>query len=346
MPPIITQDTLDRQLDFVLNHENNWRNTESIWNGLWVIIFTALLRETPSSQQPLTMGPEHPLVRWGVTRDEGILLQLDKRPYSNESTEKDPHLQRRPLDLANMEVPDTEYLPSDKGPTVANPRLMTTRSSTTAESTDPIIPSSSTDPAQTIELPPQNETRRARQGHDSSFKVDFMFYHIGDPVPDSKARKVFGHLTRVRITNYPFMLELKTTPSRSLFENTSDDLFYQSLSGQLLKAYNDIHLKAPVVFLSNPHQKSLIALAVSGYWWSFTLVRRDDSVVTWSKAYAIGQHQHDTLFRKLFAAAQNYPEDPARYENGWLSTFLSKHHRLDYNGKDCMAADSVSFTFE
>ncbi|KDN47374.1 hypothetical protein RSAG8_03514, partial [Rhizoctonia solani AG-8 WAC10335] len=87
------------------------------------------------------------------------------------------------------------------------------------------------------------------------------------------------------------------------------------------------------------YQESLIAIAAAGPWWSFTLIKKTDRTVMWSKAYKCGNEQHDGLLRKLFAAVKEMPTDPIKYDNGCLVTVLTEQKRTTYNGNDCLSVD-------
>ncbi|KAG8726847.1 hypothetical protein FRC11_014368, partial [Ceratobasidium sp. 423] len=106
---------------------------------------------------------------------------------------------------------------------------------------------------------------------------------------------------------------------------------------QLREAYNDVQLKAPVAFRCHPLQRSIIAIAASGYLWSFTVIKKGDSKVQWSKAFTCGDSRHDQALSKLFAAAKSVPSDPATFDSNWAKRLLSSQEHTIYHGEDCLS---------
>ncbi|KDN39098.1 hypothetical protein RSAG8_09005, partial [Rhizoctonia solani AG-8 WAC10335] len=367
MAPILPPQNLKKHLDINFHHESSWRNIESSWNALWLEIFRTLMGQIPLSHQHLIVTTEFGLVQWGITRDNTIALKFPPPPSSTPSTATGLQAQqstRRALDESgSVSFDEQEYLAPkwlkypDTTPGSYNTRSSRSQDTVGGSSTTPgniltpsspsatTVPSTAADPTPItpIKSPAINETRTAMQGKDSSFRVDMALYSISDPKPNSNIDIAFDHNAELRDTIPALILELKAVPSRSMFKSTSGGMFSHHLNMQLYKAYKDIHMKAPVVFLSHPDQKSLIGVAASGHWWSFACISQSDSEVYWSPAYVCGNEQHDNLFRKLFSAAHQHPENPAQYEDGWIPKFLMKHHRIHFTAIDCMAPDSVVF---
>ncbi|KAF8592819.1 hypothetical protein BDV93DRAFT_567356, partial [Ceratobasidium sp. AG-I] len=185
--------------------------------------------------------------------------------------------------------------------------------------------------------PGSTETQPVKQSKDSSFRVDCaMVAYSSNPRP---SRVTFDFRTTRHSTNVPIIHEIKSVPTRGLeFEPAIESSnFRKQLDYFLGRAYKDINLKTNAVFHFHERQKSLIGIASSGPWWSFTLVRKGDEETEWSRAFVLGHKQHDGILTLLFKAAAESPHDPIDFKEGSLLQWFKTHSRQIYDGTDVLS---------
>ena len=339
------------QLDNALHFENNQRNIEANWHGFWTETFVSVRDSTTHSIRGLVLHPQYPLIQWGLARDQSTRLLL--RDVPNETAA--PPQASNDLRTVSSLVPADRLAKYHKRwkstPSVAaRVRLKRAATDEQGSSTNPIslppcppspldspLADSSTRAEASSGRPPINaETLRARRGLDASFYLDYALYRIHDSIPGRQTYQIYGHRSKDRDLSISMIMELKAIPSRSGYGEKLDDLFRSALSFELEKAYKDVHLKVPVIFQLHPQQQSVIALAASGLWWSFSLIQKSDVMVEWSKPYTAGQEQDDALLRRLYAAAEGNPGNPGAHDEGWIGKYLHEHRRTKYDQRDCI----------
>ncbi|KAG9104009.1 hypothetical protein FRC06_006273 [Ceratobasidium sp. 370] len=306
-----------------------------------------------TSSPSLWVYPQFPLTQWGINREESVSLHLDQPPEpfletDDEPTDDEwddvfsdkPHTKRniKPLIINRDEDPNYK----GKAPEQSQSDITTRSKVPQAHLWDhysSLPPATPKRPPESLndKAPSSTKTRTLKQNRDSSFTLDFAiikFCRLEMP-----SYSIFGSDIRNYDAHVPIILECKRLLSRQTPAPGLDLLFQSELTQQLEDAYDDVHLKAPVTFNCHRQQQSIIGIAACGLWWSFTLIYRGDTRVTWSRAFVYGNATHDAIIGALFQAAANKPEHPVSFQNGQITTHLAEWRRKTYNEHDSLATD-------
>ncbi|KAG8742012.1 hypothetical protein FRC10_002088 [Ceratobasidium sp. 414] len=327
--------------EYALHYNSNPCNLEHLWYGVWNHILT---QRRDEADVALWIYPQYPLTQWGVTRAESTVLNFTGKSrippdFYDEASDEDPE---SPLkikgeggrsykgraatqDLFHIETRSNQtQQTTSKGPTeLSLPSVLTT----------PEHPSGS----QAREVPSSTKTSALDRDQDSYFTLDFAVVKI--LAPGLPSYNIFGYNVRQRGADIPIVLEAKKAPGRRTSPPGPNLQFQLELNQKLLAGYEDISLKVPVAFRCYPLQKSIIGIATSGLWWSFTVAVRGGRDVAWSMGFMYGNPEHDAILRTLFQAAAHSTGDPLEFQNGLIHQCLVMWERTTYNKHDALAGD-------
>ncbi|KAG9100523.1 hypothetical protein FS749_014767 [Ceratobasidium sp. UAMH 11750] len=332
--------------EYALNFDTNPRNIENPWRILWneELIFHRM----QVSGTNLRIATEYSIVNWGIPKNQAPVLEL-KLPsppggrvstptFSKQQKEADRDYRGKagppnPLNAAIRlglrtrealppSAPDT--LPETPAPALELLSISETPSTPAAQDSKPKNPS----------------TVPAKQGKDSYYALDFAITDIDKvqtaPQIQTEPRFIFGYENQKRTPFMPIALELKPAPTRQDPPPGADGRFQADLHSCFVKAYKDIHVKLPAAFKYHPGQKSIIGIAASGPWWSFTVAYEDEKAVTWSKAFICGRPEHDKILTDLFEVAAACPSDPATFGNNRAREYRDKYARTAHTRADVL----------
>ncbi|CAE6496947.1 hypothetical protein RSOLAG22IIIB_06401 [Rhizoctonia solani] len=342
-------DAIAPEAQLALNFKTNPANYESHWTTVWHKCLNELLRlkESPTirSSERLIATSQYSLVQRNKTRSQSISLRSVTIAEAGEETDPEaendiPQVRSLRIqvqitsDTSELDRRDDERdLPEPAATTQATELSPTLASGSPAGAATtrpphseqgPRTPSSSIKQDGTRAEPSSNRTVRVKRGRDSKFWVDIAVIRgkcVGKDVSTILGRKVRPHIALL-----PGLLEGKCSPPRS-----RPLMFEDWLVDYMMDAYGDINLKAPVAFLTHQEQKSIIGLACSGLWWSFTVIARTDRTVVWSKVFDCGHASHDLILAQLVEAMVHSPQDPAAYQNNRSHQLLRSHARTRYD---------------
>ncbi|KAG9082479.1 hypothetical protein FRC06_004974 [Ceratobasidium sp. 370] len=320
---------------------HNPRNLEHHWYSPWNDILTDKRNDT---DRTLSVAPQHHFTQWGSTRAQSHPLGIDSEnetlPDSDDDISED--------EMPSLELDIDEGSIYEGSTAIQDPFYEVTTRSKTASSKDPSagfsLPAVITTPerpsgSQPDAGPSSVGTQVLNKNKDSSFILDYAILKIIQVGPESAGYNIFGANVRQCNAYIPVILEAKKVLSRKTSLHAPNLKFQHSLSFEIRKGYQDINLKAPVVFRSHRMQKSTISIATCGLWWSFTAITPATRKTTWSRLFKYGVPAHDAIFDVLFQAAASHPDHPLEFQNELILDYLTRWKRTTYDKHDTLATD-------
>lgn len=195
----------------------------------------------------------------------------------------------------------------------------------TREAVLPSVPAPVTPPRNVQNKPPKkigtDGSQPAKRNVDRYFLVDYALLALSaahkDAMPPTKNLMGFTDISAA-CDSIPVVIELKAAIKRESDPKRNAQVFGDRIRYKLREGLDDILLKHKAVFRSNATQVSMVGIAISGPWWAFTILNKNDPAPVLSQAFVCCSVWHNTLLSTIFDAAAQSPADPCAYNEGIL----------------------------